>query len=90
MMREAEQRAQPYLFKLRLTSNVKRMIARLSPRAEWLDAGQGEQGRTRRLRVSALSVSRTSRRATIWHRPCRLMTLNMPGQREMTLFSGDV
>jgi hypothetical protein len=30
IMREAEQRGMAYLFKLRLTSNVKRMIAKLS------------------------------------------------------------
>ena len=39
IMREAEARGLPYLFKLRLTKNVKRMIEKLSAR-EWVDAGQ--------------------------------------------------
>ena len=39
-MREAEARGLPYLFKLRLTKNVRRMIEKLSGR-EWVNAGQG-------------------------------------------------
>ena len=42
-MREAEQRRLPYLFKLRLTANIKRSIRRLSRQSEWVDAGQGWQ-----------------------------------------------
>src|SRR5208337_2097707 len=40
VMREAEARRLPYLFKLRLTRNVRRMIEKLSGR-EWVSAGQG-------------------------------------------------
>jgi hypothetical protein len=40
VMREAEARRLPYLFKLRLTKNVRRMIEKLSGR-EWVNAGQG-------------------------------------------------
>jgi len=40
VMREAEARRLPYLFKLRLTKNVRRMIEKLSER-EWVNAGQG-------------------------------------------------
>ena len=58
MMREAEQRDQPYLFKLRLTSNVKRMIGRLSQREEWVDAGQGWQARESVVRLVGWSRQR--------------------------------
>ncbi len=36
-MGEAERRALPYLFKLRLTANVKRAIERLSGQSDWAD-----------------------------------------------------
>jgi hypothetical protein len=40
VMRVAEARGLPYLFKLRLTKNVRRMTEKLSGR-EWVNAGQG-------------------------------------------------
>jgi hypothetical protein len=58
IMRGAEQRDQPYLFKLRLTSNVKRMIARLSPREEWVDAGQGWRAKESEVRLEGWSRQR--------------------------------
>ena len=36
-MREAELRGLAYLFKLRLTANVRRAIKRLSQQSEWVD-----------------------------------------------------
>ena len=50
-MREAEQRGLAYLFKLRLTANVKRMIERLSTQREWTNAGQGWQAKESLLRL---------------------------------------
>ena len=44
IMRELEARAQPYLFKLRLSKNVKRHIERLFRVSGWCDAGQGWEG----------------------------------------------
>jgi len=44
IMREAEQRGLAYLFKLRLTANVKRMIERLSTQREWANTVQGWAG----------------------------------------------
>jgi hypothetical protein len=44
-MREAEQRGQPYLFKLRLTNGVKRAIERAMHTPDWHDAGAGWQGK---------------------------------------------
>lgn len=43
-MKQAEDRAQPYLFKLRQTSKVKVLIDQLFSSADWVDAGQGWQG----------------------------------------------
>src|ERR1035441_4219531 len=40
----AEQRAVPYLFKLKQTTNVQKLIARLFGKDEWVEAGQGWQG----------------------------------------------
>ncbi len=43
-MRALEARGQPYLFKLRLSMNVKRHIERLFGESGWSDAGQGWEG----------------------------------------------
>jgi len=51
IMREAEQRGLAYLFKLRLTANVKRMIERLSTQREWANTGQGWQAKESLLRL---------------------------------------
>jgi hypothetical protein len=58
IMREAEGRALPYLFKLRLTANIKRAIARLSSRGEWVDSGQGWQARETEVRLQGWSRQR--------------------------------
>ena len=51
IMREAEQRGLAYLFKLRLTANVKRMIARLSTQSAWTNAGQGFEAKESTVRL---------------------------------------
>ena len=53
IMREAERRALPYLFKLRLTANVKRAIERLSGQSDWVDSGQGWQAKGTEIRCKA-------------------------------------
>ena len=58
VMREAEQRDIAYLFKLRLTKNVKRLIERAFVKGGWRDAGQGFQGQTAELRLTGWSRSR--------------------------------
>ena len=58
IMREAEQRGLAYLFKLRLTANVKRMIERLSTQREWTNAGQGWQAKESLLRLEGWSRQR--------------------------------
>jgi hypothetical protein len=56
-MREAETRGISYLFKLRLTTNVKRMIAKLSER-DWVDAGQGFEAKESEVRLVGWSRQR--------------------------------
>lgn len=57
-MHEAEQRGLPYLFKLRLTANVKRMIARLAPQRAWTPAGQGFEAKDSMVRLEGWSRQR--------------------------------
>jgi len=58
MMREAERRGIDYLFKLRLTNNVKKLIERAFPKRDWCDAGQGWQGKEETLRLVGWSRQR--------------------------------
>jgi hypothetical protein len=59
VMREAEQRGQHYLFKLRLTQNVKRAIERaMGDEHDWQDAGGRWQGKDGRLRLEGWSRHR--------------------------------
>ena len=57
-MREAEARRLPYLFKLRLTKNVKRMIEKLASAREWVDAGQGFEAKESTVRLEGWSRQR--------------------------------
>ena len=58
IMREAEQRELAYLFKLRLTANVKRAIERLSWQTDWVEAGQGWQAKETVVRLVGWSRQR--------------------------------
>ncbi len=57
-MQRAEQGGLPYLFKQRLTKNVKRLIERLMRDGDWTDAGQGWQGAEAKLRLQGWSKAR--------------------------------
>jgi hypothetical protein len=57
-MARAEQKRLGYLFKLRLTARVKKLLKRLMRGAEWTDAGQGWQGVDSELRLSGWSRQR--------------------------------
>ena len=48
----------PYLFKLRLTANVKKLIKKTFSKDDWTAAGQGWQGRTDTLRLEGWSRQR--------------------------------
>ena len=56
-MAALEARQQPYLFKLKLSKNVKRHIGRLFGQPGWRDAGQGCEGLEGEL---SLKAGRTS------------------------------
>jgi Transposase DDE domain group 1 len=51
VMMEAEQRKLDYLFRLRLTKNVRRAMERAMRGSDWSDAGQGWQGKETHLRL---------------------------------------
>jgi Transposase DDE domain group 1 len=58
IMREAEARGLPFLFKLRLTANVKRMIEKLAGEREWIDAGAGFEAKESAVRLTGWSRQR--------------------------------
>jgi hypothetical protein len=65
-MEGAEQRKIAYLFKLKQTANVKKLIERLFGQDEWVDAGQSWQGLATELRLSGWSKTR---RVVVLRRP---------------------
>ena len=58
IMREAERRGLAYLFKLRLTANVKKLIKKTFSKGDWTNADQGWQGREDTLRLEGWSRQR--------------------------------
>ena len=77
LMGPLEARQQSYLFKLRLSKNVKRHIARVFWEAGWTEAGQGWQGKDGQLRLSG------------WQQTRRVVVLRRPLKGEMLLAQGD-
>lgn len=77
IMREAEQRGQPYLFKLRLTRGVKRAIERAMREQDWHDAGAGWQGKEGELRLMG------------WSRQRRVVILRRRTERSLALVERD-
>jgi hypothetical protein len=57
-MEGAEQRNIPYLFKLKQTANVKKLIDQQIGKTSWVDAGQSWQGLVSELRLSGWSSKR--------------------------------
>jgi len=57
-MKEAEKRGVDYLFKLRQTTNVKRLVERLFRHGQWITAGHGWQGAESSLKLSGWSRHR--------------------------------
>src|SRR6185312_16033763 len=66
LMTALEERRQPYLFKLKLSKNVKRHIGRLFRQPGWVEAGQGWEGKDGEL---ALMGWHKSRRVVVLRRP---------------------
>ncbi|MBK8816546.1 MAG: lipase maturation factor family protein [Methylococcaceae bacterium] len=57
-LQAAEQAGLPYLFKLRLTSNTRRLVERLMLGNQWVKAGQGWQAAESELRLTGWSCAR--------------------------------
>jgi hypothetical protein len=68
IMAEAEAKGVPYLFKLRLTANVKRMIEKLAGERAWIDAGAGFEAKESLVRLTGWS---RQRRAIVLRRRIR-------------------
>jgi hypothetical protein len=79
IMREAEARDLPYLFKLRLTANVKRTIERLSRQRAWTNAGQGFEAKESMVRLEGWSQQR---RAIVLRRRLKGTLTAAKGKRE--------
>jgi len=77
VMREAERRHQPYLFKLRLTKGVKRAVERAMGEQDWQNAGARWQGKDGRLRLEG------------WSRYRRIVILRRRIERELALSERD-
>ena len=59
IMKAAEERGVPYLFKLKITKNVQRLIASLmSSQGDWETAGQGWEGQAGLLQLQGWSIKR--------------------------------
>src|ERR1700745_3947812 len=58
VMARAEQTDLAYLFRRRMTANVKRSLERAMQQSDWADAGQGWQGKETSLRLSGWSRQR--------------------------------
>ena len=58
IMREAEERELKYLFKLKCSTKVKRLIATMMKKTEWTSASQGWEGINSELTLSGWSMSR--------------------------------
>jgi hypothetical protein len=77
IMAALEVRQQPYLFKLKLSKNVKRHIERIFWDAGWRDAGQGWEGKDGELRLSGWDAAR------------RVIVLRRPLQGEVLITQDD-
>ena len=74
---ELEIRMQPYLFKLRLSKNVKRYIEEMFWKTGWSDAGQGWEGKDGQLQLNG------------WKDKRRVVVLRRPLKGEMVIAQED-
>jgi hypothetical protein len=68
MMQEAEQRDQPYLFKIRQSAKIKQLLAGSFAKDQWEPAGQGWEGTWSEVRLAGWT---SKRRIIILRRPLR-------------------
>ena len=82
VMGELEERGQPYLFKLRLTTNVKRYVEKLAMEGGWKDAGQKWEGQDGRLRLQGW---RRERRVVLLRRRLETKEAALEESRQLAL-----
>src|SRR5271156_4343787 len=75
VMARAEQNNLPYLFRLRMTANVRRSLERAMQQSDWADAGQGWQGKETTLRLVG------------WSRQRRIVLLRRKLSRDLAISS---
>ena len=80
MMQEAEQRDQPYLFKIRQSAKIKELLAGSFATDQWESAGQGWEGTWSEVRLAGWT---SKRRIIILRRPLRedLIVAKRKGRR---------
>jgi Transposase DDE domain group 1 len=89
MMAALEEREQPYLFKLKLSKNVKRHIGSLFRQSGWTDAGQGWEGKGGEL---ALSGWESTRRVVVLRRALKgevMLAAENDGQQLLAFVEAD-
>ena len=72
----AEERDLHYLFKLKQSANVKKLIQQTFDKQEWVEAGQQWQGRDEELRLSGWTKAR---RVVVLRRPLRFSAAEQTG-----------
>lgn len=75
----AEERKLGFLFKLKQTSNVKKLIGQIFAKQEWEDAGQNWQGRVETLRLSGWTKQRG---VVVLRRPLRSKPATAVGKKK--------
>jgi hypothetical protein len=84
-MQAAEQAGLPYLFKLRLTPNTRKLVERLMLDSHWLTAGQGWQAAESKLRLTGWS---RARRVVVLRRQIRkdlaVLSQSQPGPLQLS------
>jgi hypothetical protein len=73
VMARAEQNGLAYLFRLRMTANVRRSLDRAMQQSDWADAGQGWQGKETTLRLQG------------WGRQRRIILLRRKLARDLAI-----
>jgi Transposase DDE domain group 1 len=89
LMKALEERNQLYLFKLKLTKNVKRYIVRLFRENDWHDAGQGWEGKEGKLQLTGWAKAR---RVAVLRRPIKseiLIAGEQNGQQVLGFIEAD-
>ena len=82
---QAESRQRNYLFKLRLTRKPKDLIRLLEQQGQWVDAGQGWQGREGQLQLQGWS---RQRRVIVLRRPRKKERAEVPAGRPLLDWRG--